>query len=97
MRTPRENPRGYRESAPQEQVDGLTGELLLVHGTGDDNVHFQNSVQLVDRLQAAGKQFRLMIYPNRAHGIGGREAQVHLYTMMTDFLKERLLSTIPTP
>jgi dipeptidyl-peptidase-4 len=74
-----------------EHVDGLTGDLLLVHGTGDDNVHFQNSVQLVDRLQAAGKQFRLMIYPNKTHAIGGREAQVHLYTMMTEFLVERLL------
>ncbi len=95
MRTPRDNPEGYRTSAPLEQVDGLTGDLLLVHGTGDDNVHFQNSVQLVDRLQAAGKQFRLMIYPNKTHGIGGQDTQVHLFTMMTEFLKERLMVRPP--
>jgi dipeptidyl-peptidase-4 len=95
MRTPRDNPEGYRASAPLEHVDGLTGDLLLVHGTGDDNVHFQNSVQLVDRLQAAGKQFRLMIYPNKTHGIGGQDTQVHLFTMMTDFLKERLFVRPP--
>jgi dipeptidyl-peptidase-4 len=90
MRTPRENPDGYRDGAPLENVAGLTGDLLLVHGTGDDNVHFQNTVQLVDRLQAAGKQFRLMIYPNKTHSISGEGTQVHLFAMMTDFLKERL-------
>jgi dipeptidyl-peptidase-4 len=95
MRTPRDNPEGYRNSAPLEHVDGLTGDLLLVHGTGDDNVHFQNSVQLVERLQVAGKQFRLMIYPNKTHGIGGQDTQVHLFTMMTDFLKERLIVRPP--
>ncbi|HSM61766.1 MAG TPA: S9 family peptidase [Longimicrobiales bacterium] len=96
MRTPRENPDGYRRSAPLENVQGLTGDLLLVHGTGDDNVHFQNSVQLVDRLQAAGKQFRLMVYPNKTHSIAGTDTQVHLYTMMTDFLKERLMGSAPS-
>ncbi len=90
MRTPRENPEGYRAGAPLENVEGLTGNLLLVHGTGDDNVHFQNTVQLVDRLEAAGKQFRLMIYPNKTHSISGDGTQVHLFTMMTDFLIERL-------
>lgn len=90
MRTPRENPDGYRDSAPLDNVAALTGDLLLVHGTGDDNVHFQNTVQLADRLQSAGKQFRLMIYPNKTHSISGEGTQVHLFTMMTEFLKERL-------
>lgn len=96
MRTPRENPGGYDRGAPLNNVDGLTGDLLLVHGTGDDNVHFQNSVQLVDRLQSAGKQFRFMLYPNKTHSIAGEDTRVHLYTMMTDFLTHRLLPTTET-
>jgi len=90
MRTPRENPEGYAEGSPLEHVDGLKADLLLVHGTGDDNVHFQNSVQLIQRLEQADKQFRLMIYPNKTHAIAGRETRIHLYTLMTDFLKEKL-------
>ncbi|RMH18812.1 MAG: S9 family peptidase, partial [Gemmatimonadetes bacterium] len=90
MRTPRENPEGYRRSAPTENVAGLTGDLLLVHGTGDDNVHFQQSVDLVQRLQEAGKQFDLMIYPNKTHGIGGVRTRLHHYTLMLDWLEEHL-------
>lgn len=94
MRTPRENPTGYDRWAPihPDNVAGLAGDLLLVHGTGDDNVHFQNSVQLVAELQKQRKQFSLMIYPNKTHSIGGTDTRVHLYTMMTDFLTERLLA-----
>lgn len=93
MRTPRENAQGYDRWSPlnPENVAGLTGDLLLVHGTGDDNVHFQNSVQLIHELQAQRKQFDLMIYPNKTHSIAGTDTRVHLYTLMTDFLKERLL------
>lgn len=91
MRTPRENPEGYRRSAPIEHAAEITGDLLLVHGTGDDNVHFQNSVQMIHRLQEAGVQFDLMIYPNKTHSIAGEDTRVHLYTMMTDFLKSRLM------
>ncbi|MGD2071616.1 MAG: prolyl oligopeptidase family serine peptidase, partial [Gemmatimonadota bacterium] len=89
MRTPRENPQGYG-NGPVDRAADLHGSLLLVHGTGDDNVHFQNSVQMVDRLVSAGRSFDLMIYPNKTHGIGGREAQLHLYRMMLDFWLERL-------
>lgn len=89
MRTPRENPEGY-ERAPIGRAEDLSGDLLLVHGTGDDNVHFQNSVTMVDRLVAAGKQFDLMIYPNKTHGIGGSDTQQHLYRMMLDFWRENL-------
>ncbi|MBI4409719.1 MAG: S9 family peptidase [Gemmatimonadetes bacterium] len=86
MRTPAENPEGYRRSAPLEHAAGLTGQLLLVHGTGDDNVHFQNTVQLVQALQDAGKQFALMVYPNRTHALGG----VHLYELYTRWIEQRL-------
>jgi dipeptidyl-peptidase-4 len=89
MRTPRENPEGYG-LGPLYRAADLSGELLLVHGTGDDNVHFQNSVQMVDRLVAAGRPFDVMIYPNKTHAIGGRETQRHLYRMMLDFWLEHL-------
>jgi dipeptidyl-peptidase-4 len=90
MRTPRDNASGYAEGAPLNHVEGLTGELLLIHGTGDDNVHFQNSVQMVQALQEAGKQFDFMAYPNKTHSISGGTTQVHLYTLMTNWVIENL-------
>ncbi len=90
MRTPQENPEGYAESAPQAHAERLLGNLLIVHGTGDDNVHPQNTYQLVDRLIAAGKQFALRLYPNEPHGIRGAEKRVNLYTLITEFLLENL-------
>ncbi|HEY8483017.1 MAG TPA: S9 family peptidase [Longimicrobiales bacterium] len=90
MRTPEENPEGYRESAPVNHAAGLTGALLLVHGTADDNVHPQNTIQLANALQLAGKQFSLMLYPNRTHSISGGNTMVHLFTMMTDWVRQRL-------
>lgn len=90
MRTPRENVAGYRESAPLHHVAGLTGSLLLIHGTADDNVHFQNAVQLADALQKAGKQFSFMLYPNRNHSISGGTTSLHLYTLMTNWVTENL-------
>jgi dipeptidyl-peptidase 4 len=90
MRTPQENAEGYRSGAPVNAAADLRGRLLLVHGTGDDNVHFQNSVRLANALQAAGKQFQLMAYPNRTHSISGGRTSVHLYTMMTDWLEQNL-------
>ncbi len=89
MATPQENS-GYEENSPISHVGKLEGNLLLVHGTGDDNVHFQNSVEMVSALQNAGKQFDLMMYPNKTHGIGGGGTRLHLYTMMTEFLLENL-------
>ncbi|HTS57925.1 MAG TPA: alpha/beta fold hydrolase [Terriglobales bacterium] len=71
-------------------AEKLHGSLLLVHGTSDDNVHFQNSVQMVEGLIRAGKQFRFMIYPNKTHGIGGAEDREHLYHMMEDHLEREL-------
>ncbi|HEX8360873.1 MAG TPA: S9 family peptidase [Longimicrobium sp.] len=90
MRTPQENPEGYRRNAPVSNAANLRGKFLLVHGTGDDNVHFQNTTQLVNALQAANKQFDFMMYPNRNHGISGGVTSQHLFTMMTNWVTENL-------
>lgn len=90
MRTPRENAEGYTQGAPVALADRLQSRLLLVHGTLDDNVHFQNSTQMVAALQKAGKQFDFMMYPDRNHSISGGTTSVHLYTLMTQWLKENL-------
>jgi dipeptidyl-peptidase-4 len=90
MRTPQQNPEGYRLGAPVNAVANLRAKLLIVHGTGDDNVHFQNSVRLANALQAAGKQFQFMAYPNRTHSISGGPTSAHLYTMLTDWLVQNL-------
>jgi dipeptidyl-peptidase 4 len=90
MRTPQENPEGYRRGAPVYAAADLRGKLLLVHGTGDDNVHFQNSVRLANALQSAGKQFQFMAYPNRTHSINSDNASVHLHTLMLDWLLQNL-------
>ncbi len=81
---------GYEMSDVTRSADKLHGSLLLVHGTSDDNVHFQNSIQMIDALIKAGKQFRLMIYPNKTHGIAGRDARVHLFTMIEDHFEQEL-------
>ena len=76
MDTPQRNPEGYRRAAVLNHVEEMgSGVLKLTHGTGDDNVHFQNTLQLVDALQAAGKQFELMIYPDGMHGYRGAQHQ----------------------
>ena len=90
MRTPQENPEGYERSAPLNHADGLTGDMLLIHGTGDDNVHWQNTVQLVDALIEADKDIGFMIYPNRTHSISGGRTRVHLYDLMTDWVHRHL-------
>jgi dipeptidyl-peptidase-4 len=71
-------------------TDKLKGKLLLVHGTADDNVHFQNSVKLVEKLIAENKQFETMYYPEKDHGIYGGMTRVHLFNMMTNFLLNNL-------
>ncbi len=92
MQTPKLNPEGYRKSAPLNYVDQLKGSLLLIHGTSDDNVHFQNSVDLANELIAHNKQFDTMFYPGRFHGIRERakNTQEHIYTLMTNFILEKL-------
>lgn len=89
MLRPKENPEGYERSAPLTHAGKLKGELLLIHGTADDNVHWQNTVSMVDALIKEGKQFQTFYYPGHYHGVGGK-ARVHLYEMMTRFVLERL-------
>jgi dipeptidyl-peptidase 4 len=81
---------GYEMSDVTRQADKLHGSLLLVHGTSDDNVHFQNSIQMINALINAGKQFRLMIYPNKTHSIAGKDAHVHLFTMIEEHFEKEL-------
>jgi dipeptidyl-peptidase 4 len=90
LRTPQENAAGYDENSPVTYAKNLKGNFLLVHGTGDDNVHFQNSISLEDALIKANKQFQSFYYPNRNHGIYGGVTRLHLYTMMTNFLEKNL-------
>lgn len=90
MGLPQDNAAGYDATSVVKLAPGITADYLLVHGTADDNVHFQNSVQLADALQAAGKQFSFMLYPNKNHGIPGAQTQLHLFTMLTDWLEENL-------
>ena len=81
---------GYEQSDVTQSADKLHGALLLVHGTSDDNVHFQNSIQMINALIKAGKQFRLMIYPNKTHSIAGKDARIHLFTMIADHFEREL-------
>ncbi|SFB95928.1 dipeptidyl-peptidase-4 [Flexibacter flexilis DSM 6793] len=90
LRTPQENAKGYDENSPVTHASKLKGKYLLVHGTGDDNVHFQNAVAMQDALIKAGKQFDSFYYPNRNHGIYGGNTRLHLYQMMTDFVTQNL-------
>ncbi|MGA8274345.1 MAG: S9 family peptidase, partial [Candidatus Sulfotelmatobacter sp.] len=81
---------GYRESDVTSAAANLHGALLIAHGTGDDNVHFQNSMQMINALINAGKQFRLMIYPNKTHSISGSESRDHLFHMIEDHFEREL-------
>lgn len=90
MQTPELNPEGYEESSVLKYADKLKGKYLVIHGTTDDNVHWQNTIQLVDKLQKAGKQFYTMFYPNKDHSIAGRDTRYHLFTLITNFIIENL-------
>lgn len=86
MRSPIANPVGYNKGAPVHLAENLTGELLLIHGTADDNVHFQNSLELIKKLVYHNKRFQMIPYTNGTHGIGGPRTQLQLYGTFTDFL-----------
>ncbi|PSG91549.1 S9 family peptidase [Aurantibacter aestuarii] len=90
MTTPQENASGYDENSPINHVDKLKGDFLLIHGTGDDNVHVQNTMRMVEALIQANKQFEWMIYPDKNHGIYGGNTRLHLYTKMTNFINRTL-------
>jgi len=91
MGLPADNPTGYRDGSPINFAQNLRGNLLIIHGTGDDNVHYQNAELLVDRLIGLNKRFSMMAYPNRTHGIyEGANTRLHLFSLATQFLEEHL-------
>ena len=88
---PKDNVAGYNEGSPLSYVSQMKGKLLLVHGSGDDNVHYQNTESLINALVAANKQFRFMEYPNRTHSISeGKNTAQHVYETLTRYLKDHL-------
>jgi dipeptidyl-peptidase-4 len=94
MGLPSDNEEGYQLGSPITHAAGLEGDLLIVHGTADDNVHYQNTEQLVDKLIELNKKFDLMIYPDRSHSIDEKDnTRRHLFGLMTDFLHEKLPPT----
>lgn len=90
MRTPNENAEGYKASSAFTRADKLHGNLLLVHGMADDNVHFQNTAEYAEHLVQLGKQFNMQVYTNRNHSIFGGNTRLHLYTKLTNFFNKEL-------
>ena len=90
MQTPQENPSGYDNNSPINHTNKLKGKFLLIHGSADDNVHVQNSMQMMEALIQADKQFDSQIYPDKDHGIYGGKTRIQLYNKMTNFIKENL-------
>lgn len=90
MRTPQENPDGYDDNSPLSHAEKIKGDYLIIHGSADDNVHLQNTMEFTERMVQAGVQFDMAIYTNRNHSIYGGNTRMHLYTRMTDWLKEKL-------
>jgi dipeptidyl-peptidase-4 len=93
---PQDHPDEYTQSSPVTFAGQLKGQLLVVHGTGDDNVHYQGTEALINALVAADKQFTMMAYPNRSHGIyEGPGTTRHLFGLLTRFLSEKLPAEVP--
>jgi dipeptidyl-peptidase-4 len=90
MRTPQENAKGYDETAPLNLTNKITGKFLIIHGTADDNVHFQNSVMMIDKMIENNVDFESGYYPNKSHGISGGNTSLHIYRKMTDFILKNL-------
>jgi len=90
MQTPQENPDGYDLNSPIHHVDSLSGKYFLIHGSADDNVHVQNTYEMVSALVNANKQFELFIYPDKNHSIYGGNTRLHLFTQITDFISKNL-------
>ena len=90
LRRPIDNPLGYENNSPLNFTDGIKGNYLLIHGTGDDNVHWQNSAEMINAMIKSGAKYDSEVYPNRNHGIGDRAASFHLYRRMTNFILEKL-------
>lgn len=90
MQTPQENASGYDDNSPINHVDKLKGKLLLIHGSADDNVHVQNTMQMMEALIQANKQFDSQIYPDKNHSIFGGKTRIQLYNKMTNYIKDNL-------
>ncbi len=90
MRTPQENGKNYDDNSPINHVEKIKGKYLLIHGTADDNVHFQNSVEMVDAMIKNSIRFDSEYYPNKNHGISGGKTRIHLYDRLTRFILENL-------
>jgi len=90
MRTPKENEKGYDDNSPINHVKNIKGKYLLIHGSSDDNVHYQNAMEMVNALVKANKQFDMFIYPNRNHGIYGGNTRNHLFNMMFEYTLKNL-------
>jgi dipeptidyl-peptidase-4 len=90
MRTPQENAKGYDDNSPVNMVDKLKGNYLLIHGTADDNVHYQNAIEMQKALINANKDFDSEAYPNKNHGISGGVTRLQLYRKLTNFILEKL-------
>ena len=90
LQRPQDNPDGYDNNSPLNFADRLKGNYLLVHGTGDDNVHFQNALDMATALEKADKQFEMRVYPNKNHSIYGGNTRLNLYKLMTDFIIRKL-------
>lgn len=90
LQTPQENASGYDDNSPINFVSKLKGNFLLIHGSADDNVHVQNSMQMIEALVQANKQFDWAIYPDKNHGIYGGKTRIQLFNKMTNFIKEKL-------
>jgi dipeptidyl-peptidase 4 len=87
---PSENPKGYDDNSPVTYADKMKGNLLIVHGSTDDNVHYQNTMEFINALVKANKQFEMQIYPNRNHNIGGGNTRYHLFKRITEYLLRNL-------
>ena len=90
MTTPQQNEAGYREGSPITYADTFQGKLLLVHGTADDNVHFQNSLEYVRAMIDAGKQFEMFVFPDKDHSIRGGDSRRYLYEKIIQFYNDNL-------
>lgn len=90
MRTPQENAKGYDDNSPINFVKDLQGKYFLIHGAADDNVHYQNAMEMITALVKANKQFDLFIYPNKNHGIYGGNTRNHLFNMINNYILDEL-------
>jgi len=96
MDTPKDNPEGYKAGSVLTYTDQLKGKLFIIHGSADDNVHMQNTFQLIEKLQMTGKQFEMMVYPNVRHGWGGPRRTHEYYLQQEWWARQNFNARIPS-